>query len=64
MIFCILFISLQLSVATLALFEPRPARWGWQMFSGVRTQASFASAHLKRQRGVPSPRTRAAGPVQ
>lgn len=37
----VLFLSVQLTIATAALFEPRPARWGWQMYSGVKTRAAF-----------------------
>lgn len=36
------FLAVQLTVPALAMFGPRPARFAWQMYSGVRTQASFA----------------------
>lgn len=36
------FLAVQLLVPALALFGPRPARFAWQMYSGARTQASFA----------------------
>lgn len=41
MTFFVLFLAVQLTVPALALSEPRPARWGWQMYSGVRTQSTF-----------------------
>lgn len=41
MTFFMLFLTVQLTIATAALFEPRPARWSWQMYSGARTQMKF-----------------------
>lgn len=41
MVFFTLFLIVQLSLPAAALFGPRPARWSWQMYSGVRTQAEF-----------------------
>lgn len=41
MAFFVAFLAVQISVPTLALFEARPARFGWQMFSGARTRADF-----------------------
>jgi hypothetical protein len=36
------FIALQTAVPIVKLFEPRPSRFGWQMYSGERPQPSFA----------------------
>lgn len=41
MIFVVAFLAVQIGVPTIALFGPRPARFAWQMYSGVRTPASF-----------------------
>ena len=35
------FVALQVAVPTLMLFQERAARFGWQMFSGARSDAEF-----------------------
>lgn len=37
----IAFFALQIVVCTIALAEERPARWSWQMYSGIQTQSEF-----------------------
>lgn len=34
--FCAVFLIAQVAIPTAALVSPRPARFGWQMFSGVK----------------------------
>lgn len=41
MTFIVVFVAVQVVVATVALFGPRPARWSWQMYSGGRPQVDF-----------------------
>lgn len=40
-ILAVAFLTVQIAIPTMALFGDRPARWGWQMFSGSRTLTEF-----------------------
>jgi hypothetical protein len=37
----LLFLTVQVGVATVLLSQPRPARFGWQMYSGIREALAY-----------------------
>lgn len=39
--FFLVFLTVQLLVPLIALASPRPARFAWQMYAGIRTQADI-----------------------
>lgn len=41
-VFFVLFLSIQTAVPLVKLWAPRPARFGWQMFSGRQERARFS----------------------
>lgn len=45
MTFVVIFLVVQIAVPLAALAGPRPGRFSWQMYSGVRTQATFSIVH-------------------
>ncbi len=48
----LVFLSLQVAVPTALLFGPRPARFGWQMFSAHTTAPVFAVEHADGSRAL------------
>lgn len=46
------FLTLQVAVPTVLLFGPRPARFGWQMFSAHTTAPAFAVEHADGSRAL------------
>ncbi len=39
---CVAWLALQLALPMLQLFQPRPARFGWQMYSGFTPHAKLS----------------------
>jgi len=43
-VFFVAYLAVQLAVPSAKLWEPRPARFGWQMFAGIAPAPRFAVA--------------------
>jgi hypothetical protein len=53
--FFVAFLLVQLAVPAYMLTQPRPARFGWQMYSAVRPDVVGGAFHIEDARGEASP---------